>query len=60
MSRQRRVFTSFLPGVSSDALKRMRKVVRGWRFEVVDMDGWRIDKLLVARADEQNRSVLSA
>ena len=24
-------FTSFLPGVSADALKRMRKVVRGWR-----------------------------
>lgn len=31
MSRQRHVFTSFLPGVSADALKRMRKVVRGWR-----------------------------
>jgi group II intron reverse transcriptase/maturase len=31
MSKQRRVFTSFLPGVSADALKRMRKVVRGWR-----------------------------
>lgn len=31
MSQQRRVFTSFLPGVSADALKRMRKVVRGWR-----------------------------
>jgi group II intron reverse transcriptase/maturase len=31
MSRQRRVFTSFLPGVSADAKKRMRKVVRGWR-----------------------------
>jgi hypothetical protein len=25
------IFTSFLPGVSSDAVKRMRKVVRGWR-----------------------------
>ena len=31
MSQQHRVFTSFLPGVSSDAVKRMRKVVRGWR-----------------------------
>jgi group II intron reverse transcriptase/maturase len=31
MSRQGRVFTSFLPGVSADAVKRMRKVVRGWR-----------------------------
>ena len=31
MSKQHRVFTSFLPGVSSDAVKRMRKVVRGWR-----------------------------
>ena len=31
MSQQRRVFTSFLPGVSADAKKRMRKVVRGWR-----------------------------
>jgi hypothetical protein len=25
------MFTSFLPGASADALKRMRKVVRGWR-----------------------------
>src|SRR5271157_5781884 len=31
MSKQRRLFTSFLPGVSADALKRMRKEVRGWR-----------------------------
>ena len=31
MSKQHRLFTSFLPGVSSDAVKRMRKVVRGWR-----------------------------
>src|SRR5674476_409785 len=31
MSKQHRVFTSFLPGVSTDAVKRMRKVVRGWR-----------------------------
>jgi RNA-directed DNA polymerase len=26
-----RVFTSFLPGVSDDALKRMRQTVRGWK-----------------------------
>lgn len=31
ISKQKRVFTSFLPGVSADALKRMRKVIRGWR-----------------------------
>jgi RNA-directed DNA polymerase len=31
MSKQHRVFTSFLPGVSADAVKRMRKVVRDWR-----------------------------
>jgi hypothetical protein len=31
MSKQSRLFTSFLPGVSSDAVKRMRKEVRGWR-----------------------------
>src|SRR5580704_1500220 len=31
MGKQHRLFTSFLPGVSSDAVKRMRKVVRGWR-----------------------------
>jgi len=31
MSRQRRVFTSFLPGVSADAKKRMRKIVRNRR-----------------------------
>jgi hypothetical protein len=31
MSKQHRLFTSFLPGVSSDAVKRMRKAVRGWR-----------------------------
>jgi len=31
ISRQKHVFTSFLPGVSADALKRMRKVIRGWR-----------------------------
>src|SRR5262249_8849183 len=31
MSKQRRVFTSFLPGGRADAVKRMRKLVRGWR-----------------------------
>src|ERR1022692_2069585 len=31
ISSQNRIFTSFLPGVSVDALKRMRKEVRGWR-----------------------------
>jgi RNA-directed DNA polymerase len=30
-SKQRRLFTSFLPGVSKDALKRMRQTVRGWK-----------------------------
>ena len=30
-SKQKHVFTGFLPGVSADALKRMRKVIRGWR-----------------------------
>jgi hypothetical protein len=29
--KQNRLFSNFLPGVSADALKRMRKVVRGWR-----------------------------
>jgi len=28
---QNRIFTNFLPGVSVDALKRMRQAVRGWR-----------------------------
>ena len=28
---ENRMFTSFLPGVSAEALKRLRKVVRGWR-----------------------------
>ena len=28
---QNRFFTNFLPGVSADALKHMRQVVRGWR-----------------------------
>lgn len=31
MSRQGRLFTSFLPGVSADALKRMRVTVKRWR-----------------------------
>jgi RNA-directed DNA polymerase len=31
ISKPHRIFTSFLPAVSSDAVKRMRKVVRGWR-----------------------------
>jgi len=30
-SKRGRVFTSFLPGVSKEALKRMRQVVRGWK-----------------------------
>jgi len=29
--RRRKAFTNFLPAVSADALKRMRKEVRGWR-----------------------------
>lgn len=31
ITRHNRRFTGFLPGVSADALKRMRKEVRGWR-----------------------------
>jgi hypothetical protein len=31
INRQKRAFTNFLPGESADALKRMRKEVRGWR-----------------------------
>ena len=31
ISNTRRMFTSFLPGVSEDALKKMRAAVRGWR-----------------------------
>jgi hypothetical protein len=31
INRQKRAFTNFPPGVSADALKRMRKEVRGWR-----------------------------
>jgi putative hemolysin len=27
----------------------------GWRFEVVDLDGKRVDKVLVSRADAQAR-----
>lgn len=30
-SKQGRIFTSFLPGASNDALNRMRQTVRGWR-----------------------------
>jgi group II intron reverse transcriptase/maturase len=30
-NKQRQIFTSFLPGVSDEALKRMRQTVRGWR-----------------------------
>ena len=31
LNKQNRPFTSFLPAVSDDALKRMRQTVRGWR-----------------------------
>ena len=31
LDRQKKAFTNFLPAVSADALKRMRKEVRGWR-----------------------------
>jgi RNA-directed DNA polymerase len=31
LSKQNRFFTSFLPGVSADAKKRMRQTVRGWK-----------------------------
>jgi group II intron reverse transcriptase/maturase len=31
LNKQRQIFTSFLPGVSKDALKRMRQTVRGWK-----------------------------
>ena len=31
LSKQRRLFTSFLPGASADAMKRMRQAVRGWK-----------------------------
>ena len=31
LSKQYRLFTSFLPGVSAEALKRMRQTVRGWK-----------------------------
>jgi len=51
MSKQRRVFTSFLPGVSADALKRMRKVVRGWRIP-------RQTPALLAELAEQYNSVI--
>lgn len=32
LSEQHRLFTSFLLGVSADAMKRMRQTVRGWRW----------------------------
>ncbi|MGH9606016.1 MAG: hypothetical protein ACRD3N_10000, partial [Terracidiphilus sp.] len=28
---QKRLFTSFLPAVSAESMKRMRRTVRGWR-----------------------------
>lgn len=31
IGRQRRRYTGFLPGASADAMKRLRKVIRGWR-----------------------------
>jgi RNA-directed DNA polymerase len=31
LSKQGRIFTSFLPGASNEALKRMRQTVKGWR-----------------------------
>ena len=31
LNKTRRIFTSFLPGVSADALQRMRQTVRGWK-----------------------------
>ena len=31
INKQGRIFTGFLPGASDDALKRMRKVVHGWK-----------------------------
>lgn len=31
IGRKNRIFTGFLPGVSDDALKRMRQTVRGWQ-----------------------------
>jgi RNA-directed DNA polymerase len=31
LSKTRRIFTSFLPGVSADAMKKMRQAVRGWK-----------------------------
>jgi len=31
LSKTRRMFTSFLPGASTDAMKKMRHAVRGWR-----------------------------
>src|SRR5215831_8174278 len=31
LSKTRRIFTSFLPGASTDAMKKMRQAVRGWK-----------------------------
>jgi RNA-directed DNA polymerase len=31
LSKARRIFTSFLPGASADAMKKMRHAVRGWK-----------------------------
>ncbi len=31
LSKARRLFTSFLPGASADAMKKMRQAVRGWK-----------------------------
>jgi RNA-directed DNA polymerase len=31
LSKARRIFTSFLPGASADAMKKMRQAVRGWK-----------------------------
>jgi RNA-directed DNA polymerase len=51
ISKQHRVFTSFLPGVSADAMKRMRQVVRGWRIP-------RQTPAMLAELAEQYNSVL--
>ena len=49
LSKQNRLFTSFLPGVSADALKRMRQTVRG---------GWKLNRqthvMLAALAKQYN------
>ena len=51
ISKQRRVFTSFLPGVSADAMKRMQQTVRGWRIP-------RQTPATIAELAEQYNSVL--